>query len=173
MDSNRVRTLDKAQTVAGATTYTGTLNGAVPFTYLFKSADTTLASIWPYRDIGELAFNMAASGIYEIKLYLVMSRATAANGYTVAANFSQNPTATYLTGVGPNTGVVQLTDQISTNLDSVVFNGTTVTTFDDLEVRGLIVNAASTTALKFRFHCEVATNVIIRKGSYLAYRKLY
>jgi hypothetical protein len=172
-DTTRNAYLDKAQTIAGAQTVTGTMNGAVPYTYLFKSGDTTLASIWPYRDIGELQFNMLTSGVYEIKLYLIMSRATAANGYTIAANFSQNPTATYLQGRGPNTGVVQLTDQISTNLDSVVFNGTTVTTHDETTVTGIIVNAGSGTALKFRFHCEVATNVIIRKGSYLAYRKLY
>jgi hypothetical protein len=176
MDSARVATLDKAQTIAGAQTITGNVNGIPYWTTLVRSADTTKGTI-TFVDLGQLEFNMAASGFYEVEWNLFVVRATAATGLTVAHNFTQAPSNTAMVGTGSN-AVAAGTDMLITNtmdtyLDSLQLTGTTVTTGEWVRGEGWILNTGSTTGWKLRWHAENAANVTIKRGSYVSYRRLY
>ena len=171
-DTNRLATLDKNQV------FTGTQNGDIPWTTLSRSADTTYSNTTTFVDLGQLEFNMAASGVYEIEAVFFTTRANNANGFTIAFNFSQAVTACGTQGWGIN-GSAAGTDNIKTEdmrdyLDSLQLTGATVTTLDrGAWVMGIIQNVASVTQFKFRWHTEIVGNVTIGRGSYLRYRRLY
>lgn len=152
------------------------INGVGQYRELVKSADTTKATA-PFADIGELEFNMVASGVYEIEGTLYLVRATAANGYTIAFNFTAAPTATAFIGAGL-AAVAVGTDMVTenfmdTNLDSLQLTATTVTTGEYVTLKGRIDNAASVNAFKLRWSCELGTNVTLKRRSYIRYRRLY
>jgi hypothetical protein len=117
---------------------------------------------------------MDASGFYQIEADLYIVRATAANGWTLAMNFSQAPTITAIWGIGHNAAATQTINLINTYLDSLQMIGTTVTTGDaPVTLRGWILNTGSTTSFRMRFRGELATGITLKRGSELRYRKLY
>jgi len=176
VDTTREVTTDGTQTISGAKTITGNVNGLVPYTYLVKSADTAYGAV-AFVNLGELVFTMAASGFYEVEFHFFMVRATAATGYTVAFNFPQSPTNTAVVATG-FAATAAGTDMLTTNLldtstDSLQQTATTVTTGEETWGRGWILNTSSTTYFQFRWHAETAANVTMKRGSYLMYRRLF
>lgn len=155
-------------------TFTGTWNGALPWTELERAADTTHTTGSAFVDLGTLQFVMATSGVYEIEGKIYTVRATAANGWTLALNLTQAPTNVNGWGIGNAATSTQIIHGFTTYLDSLVLVGTTQTTGDAPTTLNLwIVNTGSATNFKLRFHSAVATNLTIKRGSYIRYRRLY
>ena len=162
---------DNTDSVTVATTVAGD-----PWTYVTRSADTTKGTV-AFANIGELEFNMAANSVYEIEGKLFFTRATAANAYTVAFNLSQAPANVYVVGTG-FAAVALGTDMrnenfMDTYLDSLQQTATTVTTGEFVKLEGRIDNTSTVTQFRMRWHAEIASNVTLKRGSYIKYRVLY
>lgn len=148
--------------------------GSDPWTRIIRSSDTTKGNGTAFVNLGQLEFVMDAGGFYAVEAEIYVVRATAANGWTLAMNFSQAPSNTAIWGIGHNAAATQTINLIDTYLDSLAMTGTTVTTGDaPVRLYGWVLNTGSATSFRMRFHGELATNVTIKRGSELRYRRLY
>lgn len=152
--------------------------GSGGWTEISRTADTTHNTI-VFADIGELQFTMAASGVYEIEGVFFVARSNNANAFTIGLNLSQAPTSVAIQGWGVN-GTASGTDNIKTEnidtyQDSLQLTGATVTVMDKAAwMSGVIVNTGSATLFKMYWHAEVAaSNDVLKRGSYIRYRRLY
>lgn len=160
----------------GDKTWATPAGGSYPWTEVVRTADTTKGTV-TFVNIGQLGFNMDASGVYEIEGMVFFTRATAANGFTIAHNFTAAPTRTMIVGTGfaaVALGTDMRTENLmDTYLDSLAITATTVTMGEFVTFKGRIDNAASVNAYRLRMHAEIASNVTLLRGSFIRYRKIY
>ena len=156
------------------TLFAGKLGGWVD---LWRTADTATGT-FTFVNLGQLQFTMTASAVYEIDARIYMNRSNTANGYTIALNCGGTPTNVGIIGGAPNsttagTDLIK-TDPITTGTDSLQIAGTTVTTTEYADFKGILTCDGSNRLFTFRVRSEVSASAITyKRGSWLRYRRLY
>ena len=169
---------------ADSVQFNGTVNGELPWTYQFVTADSSNNTRTTGTAIGALQWTAAANGFYEVEYSIIDTSAAASTGsvyYWVASGALNRPAV--LSVLSPTSATMgtdahqedNLTIVIAgTTADTTVFTARPYTSPQIVKMWGQVNTNGTARVITLGWKSEIATSAVtISRGSYVRFRKIY